>query len=103
MRKPPWKAENARIRKEMAARKEPRKVVYEAIQLPARTVRICASQYYDEYESDIIPEKIRKKAVYDTIARKIAEEMILEDIVKIEVRKDFIGEEWRGSVMAVRY
>lgn len=103
MQKPPWKAENARIKRKLAERKEPRKVVHEVVQVPARTVRIGASQYFDEYETDIIPEKIRKKAVYDSITRKIAEEMIHEDIVKLEVRKDFCVEEWRGSVMVVRY
>ena len=103
MRKPPWKAENARIKRKLAERKEPPHVVHEVVQVPARTLRIGASEYFDKYETDSIPVKFRKKAVYDSIARKIAEEMLQEDIVKLEVRKDFCGEEWRGSVMVVRY
>jgi hypothetical protein len=100
MRKPPWKAENARIKRKLAERKEPPHVVHEVVQVPARTYVLTASQCFDSYEVAFLSDAIRAEMARDNITKKLAAQMA--NFAKMELNKSKDGvERWRGSVMVV--
>lgn len=101
MRRPPWKAENARIRKELAARRKPEPVPFKVIQIPPRTVKLKASWIFDS-EVHFLPEGMRKDMARQIIARKLAEELQYEFIsIKCTRDKRTGGEKWTGTLWAV--
>lgn len=105
-KQPPWKAENARIHKELAARKKKFQMVCKVVQIPARAVPLKASWIFDS-EALFLPEEMRKdmarQAISRELARELAEELRHEFIsMKRSVDKNTGDETWTGTLWAVR-
>ena len=101
-RRPPWKAENARIRKELAARKKQSQMVCKVVQIPARTVKLKGSWIFNS-EALFLPEGMRENMARQAIARELAEELQYEFIsMKCTRDKRTGGEKWTGTLWAVR-
>ena len=101
-KQPPWKAENARIHKELAARKKKFQMVCKVVQIPARAVPLKASWIFDS-EAQFLPEEMRKDMARQFISRKLAEELRNEFIsMKRRVNKNTGDETWTGTLWAVR-
>ena len=97
MRKPPWKAENARIKRKLAERKS-RKVVHEVVTLPICTYILTATQYFDSYEVTLLSDAIRAEMARDNIMKKLAAQLVNFAEIKLNTSKDGT-ERWRGSVI----
>lgn len=101
-KQPPWKAEHARIRKELTARKKQSQIACKVVQIPARTVPLKASWIFNS-ETLFLPKDMRKDMAQQAIARELAEELQYELIdMKCHTNKNTGAETWTGTLLVVR-
>ena len=99
MKKPAWKAENARIRKEMAARKDTRivQVVKDMPWKSARLEPLKASFKFSEWAAQRLPEDSKAFVANYVIKQKITEK--IGGSIKMERKKGPEGEDvWLGTL-----
>lgn len=101
-KQPPWKAENARIRKELTARKKQSTLVCNVVQIPARTAKLNASWTFNEAAALFIPEGMRKDMARQIIVHQLAEELQHEFINMTCHTNNTGAETWTGTLWAVK-
>ena len=102
-KQPAWKAENARIRKEMAARRKPAPLPFKVVEVPLRTAKLRASFMFSNHEAHFLPKDRREDMARNIITRKLAEGLPPEFISMECTRDKWTGAEvWTGTLLAVK-
>lgn len=100
-KQPPWKAENARIRKELAARRKPEPVPFTVVQVPLRTVNLHSYHIFAPIDCDVLPDFMRRNIAEREIIGKMGKQ--LGDFITLERAKGpGEAETWTGSLLVVK-